>query len=404
MAVGTAALILILSVYNGFDSIIKSNLSDLDPDLLITRLDGSRFNPASLNIDLNTFSYSPVLEENVFLMYDGKQAVAKAKGVDSLFEVQSGLSKHILAGKFELYFGELPQTIVGSELANSLGVNLKRSQKIRFFYPKTTGLPRSTDLAMTDISGSSKTMTTTSLLKTEHSEPSLRATAKQSPKTIFEIYQSLNSISILPIGLFSISSDIDKELIIIPIEKMRELLGCENEVSGIELRFEQKPSKKYIAELSQQLGDDYLVRTTEMLNSSLYKMMKYEKLALYAILLFIIIIIGLNIYSSLSMLIIEKKEDIFQLQAMGSSTSHIKKIFALEAWLGALLGIVSGLIIGILLAYIQEKFGFIKMPSGFFISAYPCEVQIIDIIWTFIATCATALLISLGSLRLISKG
>lgn len=350
MTLGTAALILILSVFNGFDDIIKDNLSDLDPDIKISRADLRLFDPDSKEF---SFLYEEfdnilaVLEDNIFINYNQRQSVAKAKGVPIQFETNSALKNRIISGELSLHFGELPYAVLGAELAQSLAVNTRFSDKLELFYPT---------------------------------------------KNFWGM--NLNSVRILPKGIFSVNSVVDKELIIIPLDQMRELLDQPSLVSSLEIRTPNS-NKKLLNEISSQLGTEYKVQSREMQNESLFKMMGYEKLALYAILLFVIIIIAFNIYASLSMLVLEKNEDLFQMEAMGMKKSKVRLVFVLEGFLSSLIGALGGLMLGLGLAFAQIRFGLFKMPSGFLVSAYPCAVQSGDVLLTFAGVCLIGVIISL---------
>ena len=148
MAIGTAALVLILSIYNGFNGIIEDNLSDVDADLLVQKVDGKRFVPSGEGFDAlfdspQLASVSSVLTGNVFLMHEGKQAIAKAKGVDFVFEEESGISKHVIAGKWGLHQGDMPLAAIGTELANKLGVNPRFISRLNVYTSTTaTFLPQ----------------------------------------------------------------------------------------------------------------------------------------------------------------------------------------------------------------------------------------------------------------------
>lgn len=361
MAIGTAALILILSVYNGFDRIIESNLSDLDPDILIVQADGRRFVPdrqllETLENDGRISSVSLVLEENVLLSYAGRQGLALAKGVDSTYEASSPLSSHITAGNFSLHFGEVPQAAVGAALAHEMGINPRFLDKLRLYYPRQgAGIP------------------------------------------LAGLSSSLSSVSVVPSCLFSINSETDAETVILPVEVMRQLLGEESAVSGIELRTSVQPDRKMLKETGLAAGPGFKVLDRSMQRPAIYKMMRYEKLAIYSILIFVVVIVAFNIFGSLSMLRIEKKEDMRTLRAMGATEKLTRRIFVLEGWLVSLAGLAAGLMIGIAGALLQQHFGLIKMPQGFLISAYPCILEAGDVLMTIAGVATTGFLISLAA-------
>jgi ABC-type lipoprotein release transport system permease subunit len=186
---------------------------------------------------------------------------------------------------------------------------------------------------------------------------------------------------------------------IIPIEKMWELLEYSDEVSAIEIRVTEGTSAKTVAglqkEISERLGPDFKVKNRFQQNESLYKMMKYEKAAIYMILIFIIIIIAFNIFGSLSMLIIEKRDDISTLRSLGAQDSLIKRIFVLEGWMISLVGLAGGLAVGIIFSLLQQHLGFIKMPGHFVVQAYPVILSWSDILLTAVGVAVIGYLIAL---------
>lgn len=362
MAIGTAALVIILSVYNGFDSLVRSMLGDFDPDILITPAEGKVFIPEGEVYDWIydqdiVLNMSCVLTENVFVNYDGKQSMVTAKGVDWVFEEESPLRDHIRSGEFRLHRGDIPLAIAGSSLAYRLGINPRFVTPLELYFPSRT-----------------------------------RALSISNPAA------SIETVNVWPSGIFAINSDIDDKFIIVPIGVMKDLLGYDKEVSGVEIRVKEGCSKKEIAALmdgiSERIGPDFDVRDRYMQNTSLYRMMKYEKLAIFAILIFIVIIIAFNIFGSLSMLIIEKRGDIGILRSMGMSESGIRSIFVLEGWLISLLGLACGLVLGTGFCLLQQRFGFIGMPGNFLVDAYPVILSAKDIATTAISVAVVGYIIA----------
>jgi len=359
MAVGTAALILILSVYNGFDRVIEQSLSDLSPDVLVTPASGKFFVPAgpafdALLEDPRVEQICSVVEEQVFVSYGGRQQLARAKGVDAVYEAESRLAEHVVEGTFSLHDGSLPQAAVGITLAREMGIRPHFVDPLVLYYPR-----RGARISL------------------------LGPTA------------SLGSVKLFPAALVSVNATADEELLVVPLESMRTLLGLGDEVSGLELRLAGQVDRRTLRELSELLGSDYVVRDRVQQQPSLYKMMRYEKLAIYLILLFVVIIIASNIFGSLSMLSISKREDMATLRAMGADDRLVRRIFIWEGWLVSLCGLLAGLVVGIALALAQQHFGFIKMPGGFFLQAYPVVLQPLDILWTLLGVGSVGLLISL---------
>ena len=218
---------------------------------------------------------------------------------------------------------------------------------------------------------------------------------------------SIESIRVFPSGLFSVNNDVDGELIIVPIEKMRELLEYQDEVSAVELRLVDGSSTEELRRLQKEigarLGPAYRVKDRFQQNESLYKMMKYEKAAIFMILIFVIIIIAFNIFGSLSMLIIEKRDDIQTLRSLGAQDSLIRRIFILEGWMISLVGLAAGLILGVGFASLQQAFGFIKMPGHFVVQAYPIILSWSDIALTVVGVASIGYIIALIPAQVRSK-
>lgn len=367
MAVGTAALIIILSIYNGFDELVRSTLSNVEPDLLVAPAKGKVFIPQGEAFDKVRNNplveeFDLVLEENVYVDYEGHQGIAKAKGVDLNYEERSTLAEHIVNGVFSLHKGQLPQMVVGAGLAYKMGMNPAFVSSAELYFPVRD---RNFSLA--------------------------------NPAA------SIESVRMRPSGIFSVNQQIDNDLMIIPLEQMRQLLGYGEEVSGVEVRLAEGSSakniKKVAKEIQKELGPDYKVLDRFRQNPSLYKMMRYEKAAIYIILIFIIIIIALNIFGSITMLIIEKKEDIETFRSLGATDSLLRRAFTLEGWLISLLGLAAGLVIGVGFSLAQQRFGFIKMPGSFLVNAYPVIVQWQDGLATIAGVAMVGYIIALLPVR-----
>lgn len=363
MAVGTAALIMILSVYNGFDSLIKSMMGTVEPDLLITPSTGKVFVPEGDAYDWiyeqeEVLNMCCILEESVFISYDGRQGLAKAKGVDWIYEDESPLREHVADGEFRLHKGDVEMAVVGDILAYEMGISTRFLSPIELWYPSRTG-----------------------------------RISISSPES------ALRSAKVFPSGIVSVNDDVDKELLIVPMETMRGLLEYDDEVSAVEIRVVEGTGRKEIRilqnEISRRLGDGFKVKDRYQQNESLYKMMRYEKMATYLILIFVIIIIGFNIFGSLTMLIIEKEPDIRTLRSMGAGKKLIRRIFVLEGWLISLTGLAAGLVAGITLTLVQQQFGIIKMPGQFIVQAYPVILSWSDIAITFVGVASIGYIIAL---------
>ena len=344
---GTAALIIILSVYNGFEGLIKSLYGAYESDLLISPVLGNSFIPAgeqfeAIRKDSRIAAFCEVVEENVFIKYGDQESVATIKGVDSAYSRITQLHQYIKEGEFSLYHGEIPQAVLGRFLAYHLGLRVHFNESLALYFP-----------------------------------------SRNSRLSIVNPSSSLNTEEVFPSGIFSLEQGFDKKYIFIPISVARDLLEYENEVSYVELYLnnkEQLPSVK--RELINTLGDKYLIKDRFEQNETLYKMMESEKLSIYIILLFVLVIISCNLFGSLSMLIIEKREDASTLKAMGADDRLIKRIFLLEGWMISLLGVAVGTVVALAFCFAQQTFGIIPMPGNFIIENYPIVVRASDVIIT----------------------
>lgn len=342
MMIGTAALILILSVYNGFSGIIRDNMSSDGADWKLVPASGKVFVPEGEAFDWlydapEVATLSSIIEDNIFLVYEGKQEIALARGVDEVYGEEHGV---------RLTEGDTDLATVSNALAWKMGINPRFLSPLELYYPDRTG-------------GISLANPAASL----HSK-SIR------PAEVADIFvpQGAEGIVIVPIGI------------------MRALTGYTDEVSAVEIGLadglSKKAERRFIRGLKARLGEDYILKDRIRQNEQMYKMMRYEKAAIFFILIFIVIIIALNIFGSLSMLIIEKEEDIATLRALGASDALIRRIFVLEGWMISLLGMAAGLIIGVGLALLQQHLGIVKMPGNYLVSAYPIILRTGDVILT----------------------
>ena len=359
MAIGTAALIVILSVFNGFNRIVDESLSDLHAPLVVRPAEGKVFVPDTTVFDWayaqeDILSFSSVLEDQVFLSYDGRQSLARVRGLDAVAEEESLLKEHLVDGEWNLHGRGMPGAVVGVGLAYSLNLSPRFLTPLEIHYPS------------------------------RKEEVSLSNPAA-----------SLRSVRVLPSGLFSLNADTDASLVLVPIETLRELLEYPQEVSSIELNVKPGAVSQVKKALQERLGKGFRVLDRYQQEESVYKMMRYEKLAIYLILVFIVLIIAFNIYSALKMLVIEKQGDIGTLRSMGAPEGMLRSIFLWEGWLVSLLGMVIGLVLGIALVWLQDRFGLIGMPGNFIVQAYPVVLKASDILWTVVGVAGVGLLMAL---------
>ncbi len=358
VTVGTFALVVVLSVFNGFNDLIRSYFSILDPDLKITPVEGKLFDPTFFSDSIQhkvpgIADFSFVIEENALLKYETRQFIATVKGVPANFANTTGIDELMIDGTFLLDQNGIQYAVPGQGVASNLGMNLNFNDPLHIYVPKK-GIRTSVNLA-----------------------------------------NSLNHDYILPSGVFSLLEEVDNRYVFVPLSFARNLFETGDMVSAIEIRLEDNVSVSTVSDqLKNLLGEQFHVKNKYQQHDMLYKTMQSEKWATYLILVFILVIASFNILGSLSLLIIDKKDDIAILRSMGASPSLIRKIFLYEGWLITVTGVFAGLFLGIMVSLAQIHFQWITLPGNgsFVITAYPVKIDPIDL------ALITAVVLSIGFL------
>lgn len=347
VTIGTMALIIVLSVFNGLEEMVRSIFGTFDPDIVITINEGKVFVPDQemvyhLTSIEGVEDYSLVLEENALLKYGDKQYIATVKGVEDSYSRITGLDSVMWDGEF-LLRGESGRefAVVGQGVANNLGIGLNFINPINIYVPRRTGSASSINISNAFIR-----------------------------KFIF------------PSGIFNIEQEFDSKYIFIPINMMRELLEYETEVSAIEVKLDPLADVGGVQKnIEERFGSQFSVRNKYQQHEIFYKVMKSERLAIFFILSFILLIASFNIIGSLTMLIIEKEKDIGILRSLGADKPLIRKIFVFEGWMISLFGALTGLLLGILICWLQMQFGLVKLQGEtLIIDSYPVVIKTGDII------------------------
>lgn len=369
VSLGTFALVVVLSVFNGFDGLIKSYFSILDPDLKITATKGKLFDPSFVCDSVlknlpGVIGYAVVIEENALLTYKNRQVIANMKGVSANFNQITGIDSLIIDGVFHLEKGGAFFAVPGVGLAANLDIRNNFTEPIHVYVPRK-GLK-----------------------------------ASLSPDN------ALKYSYIYPSGVFSLLEDVDARTIFVPVSFAAELIDAGNSVSSIEIKISDKFSVKQVSKaIVNEIGSQYLVKNKYQQHDTLYKTMKAEKWVTYLILLFILIIASFNILGSLSMLIIDKKEDIVILRSMGATPDLIRGVFLFEGWLISIIGAIAGLFLGVIVCWIQLHFEIVSLPGNgsFVISAYPVDIQLPDLFLIFFVVLMIGLLAAWYPVRFISE-
>jgi len=357
--IGTGALIIVLSVFNGFEKLVVSLYNSFDPDIKITLNEGKTFDtthvsPEALKKIKGVKAVTRVIEENALVKYHEKQYIVTIKGVSDEFMQTSGVDTMISDGQFILHQGDTSYAIVGGAIAYNLKMNLGD-----FISEMEIYAPRKDASSLTN------------------------------PEEAF------NSRFIRPSGIFAVQQDFDAKYIIVPLDFAKELLGYDTQLSSLEIALQDNADVSEVkARLENLLGKEFNIRDRYTQHELIYKIMKSEKWAVFLILAFILLIATFNVIGSLTMLIIEKQQDIAILHSMGADAGLLRKIFLTEGLFITLIGAALGLVTGGLICFLQERFSLIKLTGSgsFVIDAYPVHMQVPDFISVFITVFAIGLL------------
>lgn len=372
VATGTAALVIILSVFNGFEDLLKRLNNSFDPDIKIEAEYGKTFKPNNKILEnLNTLdyveAYSLTLEENAMLEFNEKQMIATIKGVDDNYIKLTGLDSMIVSGEFILDFHQAPVAIVGRGIAYNLQIVIDYSLPLKIYVPSRTRQMRGNFQDATD---------------------------------------NLNRAIVYPGGIFAIQQEFDNKYIILPLNVVQELLEYETEISSVEIKLKKGfSSTKAMSLLKDVFGDEFIVKDRNLQHEYAYKIMKAEKWSIFMILVFILLIASFNITGSLTMLIIDKKHDIRVLKSMGADNSLIRRIFFAEGIFITVCGALTGVTMGALVSYLQMKYGLVSLGTAgaFIIDAYPVHLKAIDILYIFIAVFTIGTFAAWYPVRYITK-
>jgi ABC-type lipoprotein release transport system permease subunit len=349
VTVVTAAMICVLSVMNGFGSLVEQMFSELDPVLLVVPTQGQTLRTDTLPIaslyareDLEAVSMQ--LEQTALIRYKDHQIPARVLGVDSLFTATAHIDSVITDGYYSVWDGAFDRTVLGRGLAAQIGMNAHFTGALHLYAPERTG---HINLMRPDKS-----------LRHEHA---------------------------FIAGTFSINQlEYDDQLLLVSLPLAQRLFGYD-EHTATALRIQPKDKSKIInlkSEISKTLVPGYKVLDRYEQQADFFRILRIEKLLTILLLVFILLIASFNIIGSLSMLIIDKREDIRILSHLGADEPTIQRIFLFEGWLISSLGALSGLIIGVAICLGQQHYGWLKLGTGYdyIISAYPVQVQAPDIL------------------------
>jgi len=368
VAIGTMALVCVLSVFNGFDSLISSMFSAFDPDLKITATHGKTFETNSTEINQlrkskSVVVFTEVVEENALLRFRDKQMPATIKGVSNNFERMTRIDSIMYDGKFLLFDGAFQRSVVGVGVASTLGLGAHFIDPLKIYAPRRTSK--------------------INLLRPDDSFP---------------------NIGTFVSGIFSVKqSQYDDHYVLVSIDLARNLFEYDkNIVTAVELKLAPGIDKeKAQSQIKALIGNKFQVKNRYEQQESFFNIMKIEKWITYLILCFIVLIASFNIIGSLSMLIIDKKSDIETLRNLGADNQMIKRIFLFEGWLISCVGALIGIGLGSVLCLVQQYFGLLRLGTGYVVDAYPVVTNVLDILLVLITVLVMGFLAAYYPVRYI---
>ena len=343
--VGTMALVVVLSVFNGFEKLILSLFNAFNPDIEITLAEGKTFSLEEFPLEElknvpGLALYSEVLDETALLTYRDRQHLVTMRGVAPSFQAITGLDTLLVDGEYILEEGSLDYLIIGQGVAVMLDANIND-----FLHPMNLYVP------------------------------------KRGRTVSLQPAQAFNASSNYASGIFGVHSELDIEFILVPLRLARRLLEYDDEVTSLAINLEPQANYAQVqAEIEKLLGPGFRVKNPLQQQEFIYKIMKSEKWAIYFILTFILIIAAFNVIGSLTMLVLEKKADIHTLHSLGASKRIIRRVFLLEGIFISLGGALAGILLGGLVCWLQIRFGLVTIQAegDFIIDAYPVAVKATD--------------------------
>lgn len=349
VAVVTAALICVLSVFNGFENLVGTLYSAFDPDLKITPAMGKHFDFTTPEIQKiihfqEIKNFSQTVQDNALLRYGEKQMPAIVKGVSPRFETMTRIDSIIYDGTFLLSDGAFDNAVVGFGVAGMLGINPY------FFTPLNMYAPKRSERV-----------------------------------NILRPDKSLTDVKTFVSGIFFVQqAQYDENYVLVSLDVARTLFEMDSTmVSAVEIQLQPKVNSDKIKSLIQNtLGDKFIVKNRMEQQESFFKILNMERWFAFAILCFILLISSFNLFGSMSMLIIEKKEDTNTLKSLGADNTLIQYIFMLEGWLISIVGLLIGIVVGVLLCLLQQHLGLIRMGDDYIVNFLPVAFQTKDLLFT----------------------
>ncbi|MEM9917914.1 MAG: FtsX-like permease family protein [Bacteroidota bacterium] len=361
LAIGTAALIVVLSVFNGFEDLITGLFSSFNPDVKILPVEGKVFEVDSTKVARlrqmeGVEAVSLTLEEVAFFEYKGSQDFGMLKGVDEYFASVTTIDSTVQEGVYSLQDRGREMVVLGLGMRNKLSVDVDNFVNTLTVYM-----------------------------------------AKRKKGTFGEPFRKRRAY---PAGTFVIQQDFDNQYVLSSLDFARELLSYDDEVSAIELRLDaSKDPVKTLGAIRDLMGPEFDVRDRYRQDEAFLKLMNIEKWMSFAILSLILVLVAFNMIGSLWMIVLEKKKDIAILKSMGATSVKIRNVFLYEGLLLCLLGMGIGFVVAVAFILVQKLLGVVPIPAGFVVDAYPISMRLIDFTAVAITVVGIGLLASIPPAR-----
>lgn len=355
--VSSAALIIVLSVFNGMEDFVRQSFNSFNPDLVISPKVGKAFSLDTLPLSKlksvdGVKNVHEVVSDMTLMTYGDRQLLVSVKGVDEQYLSMTGVDTLLIDGHAALKMQDENCAVMGAVAAGNIQLNLNSLEPLKVYYPKRT------------------------------------------LKNLADPTHAFNVDFLHPMGVFASYTDYDAQYVFVPIDFARQMMDYDNEATSLELKLSDAGQyAKVQTKIESFLGDNFVVKNKYQQEELLYKTMKSEKLIVFVILAFILVVAAFNIIGTLAMLIIEKKEDLQVLYALGARSSMVRRIFLVQGSVISLLGGIIGLLLGALICLLQQTFHLVTLGdggSGYLIDYYPVLMKPMD----FLMVLATIVVIS----------
>ena len=368
VAVPVAAMIILLSVFNGFETLVKQSCSAFDADFTLSSAEGQTFalgdlDTASLSRISGIAAWSLFLEQSALLEHNGRQATATVRGVDDRYGDIFPLREYVTSGAPVVRVGDLERLVVGQSMAHALGVR---------------------SLADADVD--------------------LYAVRRGSFSSLLPV-QNYTRRSLPVGGAFSVDLESERSYVLASLRFAQELFARPGRVSAVAIRLSPDADARQVRQTVGELaGEGFRLRSRYEMRASFYRIMTYEKWGIFFIALLVLVVASFSVVGALAMLIVDKRDDIRTLHALGADRSLVRALFRCEGLLICFVGALAGLVIGVGASLAQQHFGFIEMPAEtFLVKSYPVEFRSVDLVVVAAAFCAVALLLSHITVRSMIK-